>query len=74
MSYPGQDLFTAVLRVAKSTSKPAYSDAGVNIQWDMDNGELVGNFRIPLKTEINDETGEYIVTAQDFTEPLTTTP
>ncbi|MBE9193252.1 hypothetical protein IQ230_23480 [Gloeocapsopsis crepidinum LEGE 06123] len=68
MQTPGQSLFSAILKVAKSKLKPQYSDIGVKVQWDLDNLELRGTFAIPLKTEINVDTGEYIVTSQDFTE------
>jgi hypothetical protein len=73
MGTPGEDLFSSVLRVAKSTVKPAHQGMGVKIQWDLDNLELRGTFVIPLQTQINAETGEYIVTSQDFTEPPTNT-
>lgn len=69
MQHPGQNLFAAILKVAKATIKPNYSDSGVDLQWDLENFELRGSFLLPLKTEIDAETGEYIVTSQDFTEP-----
>lgn len=70
MQSSGQSLFSAILRVAKSTIKSNFSDAGVKVEWDLDNQELTGTFRIPLQTRIDETTGEYIVTSQDFAENL----
>jgi len=74
MQTPGQDLFRAILRLAKSTVKPSFSDMGVILKWDLENGELTGTFRIPLATAIDATTGEYIVTSQDFANDATPTP
>ena len=74
MATPGQNLFSSILRVAKSTIKPQFSSNGVVLQWDLDNLMLTGTFSIPLKTEIDATSGEYIVTSQDFAEEPPATP
>lgn len=53
MQTSGQDLFRAILRLAKAKVKSNFSDMGVTLVWDMDNGELTGTFRIPLATAID---------------------
>lgn len=74
MQTSGQDLFRAILRLAKATVKPSFSDMGVTLNWDLENLELTGTFRIPLDTNIDITTGEYIVTAQDFADDPPVTP
>ncbi len=74
MQTPGQDLFRAILRLSKSTIKPNFSDMGVNLSWDLQNLELKGDFTIPLQTAIDSQSGEYIVTAQDFASEPPATP
>lgn len=74
MQTSGQDLFRAILRLAKATVKPAFSDMGVTLTFDLSNLELSGTFRIPLNTEIDTATGEYIITAQDFANDLVPPP
>jgi hypothetical protein len=66
MQTAGQDLFRAILRLAKATVKPSFSDMGVTLTWDLENLELSGTFRIPVDTAIDITTGEYIITSQDF--------
>lgn len=74
MATPGKDLFSSILRTAKSDIKSQFSSHGVQLQWDLDNLTLTGTFSIPLKTEIDVTTGEYKVTAEDFTEENSTSP
>lgn len=66
MQTPGQDLFRALLRVTTGTVKPMFSGSGVNLEWDLTNQELRAVVRIPIETKIDNESGEYIVTSQDF--------
>ena len=66
MQAPGQDLFRALLRVSTGTVKPMFVDSGVILEWDLANQELRANIRIPIETKVSNETGEYIITSQDF--------
>lgn len=66
MATASEDLFKSILKVANSQVKPEFSTSGVKLQWDIDNQEVTGTFTIPLKAQINPETGQYILTPQDF--------
>ena len=74
MQTPGQDLFRALLRVAKSTVKPNFDGMGATLSWDLENLELRGTVIIPIQTMIDIQTGEYIITSQNFADDPTTTP
>ena len=66
MPTPGQDLFSSILRVSAAVVKPAHSGMGVTLEWDLANEQLVGTFKIPIQLKVNHDTGECIITAQDF--------
>lgn len=74
MASPSHGLFRAILQVANLPSKHYKNGAKVDLSWDIGNGYLTGTFKIPLQTDINPNTGAYIVTAQDFIEPMQTIP
>ena len=66
MQTPGQDLFRAILRAAKSNVKSNYSGMGVKLDWNLETQELNGTFIIPIQGKISTETGEYVISSQDF--------
>lgn len=73
MTTPGQDMFRSILRVSAGKIDPMHDGMGVTLEWDLANQELRGTFRIPIQAQIDNETGEYIVTAQDFVSDRSTT-
>lgn len=74
MSTLSQQLLTAVLAAKNATLKEGYTNGGVAIQWDLQNSELIGSFRIHLTSNIDSSNGTYTVTAADFLQSLTSTP
>lgn len=74
MATPGQEMFGAILRVYAGTIKPAYSSMGVTLEWDLPNEQLRGTFTIPIQMKVDTETGEYVISAQDFVVDPPTTP
>lgn len=73
MASPSQELFRAILQVANIPNKYAQNSARVELSWDISARQLTGTFKIPLQTDINPNTGKYIVTALDFIESEQTT-
>lgn len=74
MASPSHELFRAILQVANLPSKHYKNGARVELSWDINAGYVSGTFKIPLQTDINPNTGKYIVTALDFIESEQTTP
>lgn len=74
MQTPGQDVFRAILRIYAGVIKPEHSGMGVTLEWDLLEEELRGTFKIPIQMKVDRDTGEYIVSAQDFVSDRPTSP
>lgn len=61
-----KELFSLVVKASKAQRKPDYPGGIINYSWNLSEKTITGNFILPLKEFVNEETGELKHEIADF--------
>lgn len=71
MSY-ADSLLETIVNASEGSRKEGFTTGGVSFSLNQANDTITGNFTIPVRITTN-ESGQLVVAAQDFLEPLPST-